>query len=146
MNHYGAQALKHWQTYLPQRYATLTDPNSFFSTLGDQAASQIADLTQQLAGPDLPDEGYLGKVGRLTAAKQQAEEIVLPELILIDPQTDDRTPEQLLTAAAAAAPASPLTPPAGWVPLVEDPTDPRWQQIAEEEAAMADDEDDAPNR
>jgi hypothetical protein len=125
MNHYGAQARKHWQTYLPNRYATISDPNSFFSTLGEQAAQQIANRQIELAGPDQPGEGYLDKLGRLNAAKQQAEEEILPELILIDPETD-------LLDSPNGTEASPSE--TSWTPLVEDPTDPRWQQIAQEEA------------
>ncbi|RLQ12686.1 hypothetical protein EAD96_00255, partial [Micromonospora sp. BL1] len=128
MNHYGAQAQRHWQTYLPQRYATIEDPNSFFSTLGEQAAQQIEQRTRELAGPDQPGEGYLGKLGRLNAAKQMAEEEILPELILIDPEIDSPTDE---TSSA------PTTADPAWTPLVEDPTDPWWQRVAEEE----DDED-----
>jgi hypothetical protein len=138
MNRYGAQAQRHWQTYLPNRYAALiadgTDPSSYFSTLGEQAAQQIEDLTRQLAGPDPTGEGYLDKLGRLNQARQAAEEQVLPELILIDPQTNETSP----TAAESPA-ADPQADPDDWIPMVEDPTDPRWQEIAEQEAAMNDD-------
>ncbi|MFG1804648.1 hypothetical protein ACGFI4_31345 [Micromonospora carbonacea] len=132
MNRYGAQAQKHWQTYLPQRYATIEDPNSFFSTLGEQAATAIEQRARELAGPDLPDEGYLGKLGRLNAAQRTAEEEILPELILIDPATDGPPDE---TPSASTMSAGPT-----WTPLVEDPNDPWWQRVAEEE----DDQDDDP--
>ncbi|MFF0256873.1 TnpV protein [Micromonospora zamorensis] len=138
MNRYGAQAQRHWQTYLPNRYAALiadgTDLNSFFSTLGDQATHQIEDLTRQLAGPDPAGEGYLDKLGRLNEARMAAEEQVLPELILIDPETNETSPAATQTPAA-----EPRTDQDDWIPMVEDPTDPRWQEIAEQEAAMNDD-------
>jgi hypothetical protein len=135
MNRYGAQAQRHWQTYLPNRYAALiaagTDLNSFFSTLGDQATQQIEDLARQLAGPDPAGEGYLDKLGRLNEARMAAEEQVLPELILIDPETSE------ISSASTQSPAAePGTEPEDWIPMVEDPTDPRWQEIAEQEAAM----------
>ncbi|MFG3423419.1 hypothetical protein [Micromonospora sp. NPDC048063] len=131
MNRYGAQAQRHWQTYLPQRYATIEDPNSFFSTLGEQAATAIEQRARELAGPDQPNEGYLGKLGRLNSAQQMAEEEILPELILIDPATDDPSSE---TPSASTTPASPT-----WTPLVEDPNDPWWQRVAEEEDDQNDD-------
>jgi hypothetical protein len=134
MNHYGAQALKHWQEYLPQRYATLSDPSSYFSTLGEQAATQIEQRSRELAGPDQPGEGYLAKLGRLNNAKMRAEEEILPDLILIDPETDDPDP-------ADDQPTAPATD--AWVPLTEDPTHPYWQQVAEEEDDLA---EDPPNR
>jgi hypothetical protein len=131
MNQYAAQAQRHWQTFLPRRYATLSDPSSYFSTLGQQAAEQIEDRTRQLAGPDQPGEGYLDKLGRLNNAKMRAEEEILPQLILIDPGTDDPPASDEAIAATS--------PPDEWVPLVEDPTHPYWQQVAEEEDALAED-------
>ena len=78
MNRYGAMARAHWARWLPQRYATISDPDSFFSTLGQETEQQIDDLATELAGDDQPGEDYLAKAGRLTAARSQAEEIVLP--------------------------------------------------------------------
>lgn len=60
--------------------------------MGRQAESQVLDLAEQLEGPDLPGEGYLEKVGRLNMARMQAEELVLREVILLEPEkaeTDD---------------------------------------------------------
>ena len=86
MNHYGTMAQRHWARWLPQRYATIQDPDSFFSTLGEEVAQQIGDLGLDLAGDDPPGEGYLEKVGRLNMARLQAEEIVLKERILLEPE------------------------------------------------------------
>ena len=86
MNRYGLMAQKHWARWLPARYALIEDPGSFFSELGTQAAQQIDDLAMQLAGDDQPGEGYLGKAGRLGQARHQAEEIVLADLILLEPE------------------------------------------------------------
>lgn len=101
MNSYGRQAMEHWRRWLPARYQLITDPWVFFSMLGQQAESQILELTDQLAGPDLPGEGYLEKVGRLNMAKNQAEEWVLREMILLDPEPEpesedlDENPQDL---------------------------------------------------
>jgi hypothetical protein len=89
VNHYAAIARRHWQQWLPERYAQIPDPDSFFSTLGQEAASQIADLMMDLAGDDPPGEDYLTKAGRLTAARSQAEEIVLNDLLPDPGQTPD---------------------------------------------------------
>ena len=48
----------------------------------------------QLAGPDPVGEGYLEKVGRLNAARMQAEEVVLRELILPAPSESDLEAEE----------------------------------------------------
>lgn len=96
MNHYAIRARDHWARWLPTRYAQLTDPDSFFTDLGDQAAQQIADLMMDLAGDDPPGETYLEKMGRLNIARLRAEEIVLPELILPPPEpgTGDPAPDR----------------------------------------------------
>ncbi len=86
MNYYGEMASRHWARWLPNRYAAIEDPDSFFSDLGSQAEARIDALADELAGDDQPGEGYLGKVGRLGQARRQAEEIVLPEMILPEPE------------------------------------------------------------
>jgi hypothetical protein len=95
VNRYGLMARGHWQTWLPQRYAAISDPDSFFSAIGQEAARQIDELTEQLAGAGQPGEGYLQTAGRLTAARSQAEEIILPQMILPEPETEtSKDPEE----------------------------------------------------
>lgn len=91
MNEYGRRALEHWLRTKPQELATMPDRVGFFSTLGETVASQVDELTDQLAGPDSPTEGFLGKVGRLRAAKAQAEEMVLGGVGVLD---DTRGPRR----------------------------------------------------
>jgi hypothetical protein len=88
MNQYGIQARQHWARWLPSRYKTIKDPETFFTELGMQTATQIADLMMDLAGDDPPGEDYLVKAGRLNMARLRAEEIVLPELILLPPEPE----------------------------------------------------------
>jgi hypothetical protein len=91
MNHYGLKARQHWARHLPRRFAAIQDPDQFFTQLGNQAAEEISDLTLQLAGDDQPGEGFLVKMGRLNMARLRAEEMVLPQLILLpgEPETED---------------------------------------------------------
>ncbi|WP_246858716.1 hypothetical protein [Citricoccus sp. SGAir0253] len=49
----------------------------------------MGELTVQIAGPDPTGETYLEKVGRLNAARMQAEEIVRAEMLT--PQAEDLT-------------------------------------------------------
>jgi hypothetical protein len=86
MNQYGEMARRHWARWLPGRYAAIDNLSNFFSDLGDEAESRIDSLADELAGDDRPGEGYLGKAGRLGAARHQAEQMVLAELILLDPE------------------------------------------------------------
>lgn len=85
MSEYARFAEKAWRRLTPTQYAALLDPKTFFSDLGEQAANQVALLARQIEGPDVPGETYFQKVGRLTAAKRAAEEIV---------RTDWLTPPQ----------------------------------------------------
>lgn len=87
MNRYCRLAMEHWQQADPARLAALDDPATFFSTLGDQVEKRVQELQEHLAGPDSPDETYLDKVGRLNAARLQAEEMALTELVWVQPPT-----------------------------------------------------------
>jgi hypothetical protein len=86
MNHYGAMARRHWARWLPGQYAAIEDPDSFFTDLGNEASDRIAELQSHLEGSPPAGEGYLERVGRLGQARRQAEEIVLHEMILLDPE------------------------------------------------------------
>jgi hypothetical protein len=86
MNHYGDMAREHWARWLPHQYAAIGDPDSFFSDLGSRASQKIAELASEFAGEARPGEGYLERVGRLGQARRQAEEIVLHDMILLEPE------------------------------------------------------------
>jgi hypothetical protein len=106
MNRYGAMMQRHWQRWLPEPYVEIRDPDSFFAVLGELVAQQVDELADDLAGDDLPGEGYLAKAGRLSAARRQAEEIILPELVLLPParEEDEGHHEDDTPATAQARP------------------------------------------
>ena len=123
MNRYGLMAQRHWAQWLPQRYATISEPDSYFSTLGQEAARQIEELTLELAGDDQPGEEYLAKAGRLTAARSRAEEIVLPQRVLPapEPQTSQDPDDGSLPAGSLA------------LPEVVDRSHPAWAEVNAEQ-------------
>ncbi|WP_314216584.1 TnpV protein [Pseudarthrobacter equi] len=92
MNKYGRQAQEAWKIASPTKYSQIPNPDEFFTNLGEQAQEQMDELQIKLAGPDPKGEGYLEKVGRLNAARNQAEEIVRYEL-LSPPETEDEEDE-----------------------------------------------------
>lgn len=118
MNQYGALAQRHWRQWLPNRCRTIADPHSFFSTLGEEVAQEIEDLSLELAGDDPPGEDYLAKLGRLNMARLRAQETVLRERVLLPPEGEAQDQE---------------LPASEWIPLVEDPDHPYWQQVASQE-------------
>jgi hypothetical protein len=95
MPSYANLARAHWQQWLPTRYAALPDPDRFFDDLGRQAEQQVVELWEQLKANDQAPAGedYLARVGRLNALKLQAEEIVLRDLVYLDPEPGADDPE-----------------------------------------------------
>jgi hypothetical protein len=88
MNYYGEMARRHWARWLPAQYAVIGDPGSFFTGLGSRAEARIDELAMEFAGDDQPGEGYLGKAGRLGEARHRAEQVVLAEMILLEPEPE----------------------------------------------------------
>jgi hypothetical protein len=123
VNRYGLMAQRHWAQWLPQRYATISEPDSYFSTLGQEVTQQIEELTLELAGDDQPGEEYLAKAGRLTAARSRAEEIVLPQRVLLAPEPE--TSEEL--EDRSQPPASPA------LPEIVDRGHPAWAEVNAEQ-------------
>lgn len=91
MNKYGTEAQTLWNRLAPTAVDEMEDSTEFFTNLGDLASGQVAEMTPRIAGPDSPQEGYLEKVGRLNAARNQAEEIVRAEVLM--PPADVRGPD-----------------------------------------------------
>lgn len=81
MSDYAAIAKTNWKRLTPSQYEALENPEAFFQNLADQAEEQINQLQLSLQGQDSPSEDFLAKWGRLNAAKQQAEEIVISEVL-----------------------------------------------------------------
>ena len=92
MNRYGVMARRHWARWLPRQYAAIGDPESFFTTLGEEAARQIDDLTDELAGETGQGGSYLTRVGQLVAARAIAEELILPHRVL--PQAEQAADDE----------------------------------------------------
>jgi hypothetical protein len=94
VNQYGEMARRHWARWLPGRFAAIGNPETFFTGLGEEAEQRITALAWELAGDDISGEGYLAKAGRLGEARHRAEQIVLAEMILLDPEpgADQGTP------------------------------------------------------
>ncbi len=92
MNTYGKFAQDTWQALAPSQYALIPDPEAWFTDLGKQAETAVVNLMMQLEGPDIKGGTYLEKVGRINAAKRQAEEIIRAEMLT--PQQEDLEDEE----------------------------------------------------
>jgi hypothetical protein len=93
MNHHGEQAKRHWSRYLPASYGRLEDPETFFANLGDQADTEIEELYQEYAGPEIPGESAEDKQERLTQAMNRATEEVYAYLVTPSPASQGEPQE-----------------------------------------------------
>lgn len=91
MNKYAQLLKRQWETADPTYVSSLSDPTEHFSQMGERVQEEVLELLPSLEGTDPAEENYLQKVGRLNAARQQAEEIVLAEYQppTNSPETDD---------------------------------------------------------
>ena len=88
LNYYGELIRRQWEGCLPDIYQQIRDPGAFFAILGEVIAQRVDEHADYLAGDDPRDEDYLGKVARLTIARDRAQERVLGEYLLIPPSED----------------------------------------------------------
>ena len=91
MNRFGRLAQDRWMKMAPATYAQISDTNRHFSTLGEEAEAAWIELSDELAGPDVPGESYLEKVGRLNNARKRAEEVIQADWLT--PRAQDQEPE-----------------------------------------------------
>ena len=127
MNRYGVMARRHWARWLPEQYAAIGDPESFFTTLGEEVARQIDDLTDELTGETGQGDSYLARVSQLVAARAIAEELILPQRVL---------PEAELTADDDQ---EDVKPECGEWPVVVDRGYPSWAEVNVEQQERAHD-------
>jgi hypothetical protein len=86
MNRHGEKAMAHWKRWLPTRFSRITEPETFFTNLGEEIEIRKQELTAAIAGDDPPNESYMEKLGRLGEAELTAEGQALRELALLEPE------------------------------------------------------------
>jgi hypothetical protein len=118
MNRYGQKAWDHWRRWRPTMLAGIEDPETFFSTLGQQVEQQIDQLADQIAGPDRPGETPMQKIGRLREARMSAESDILRQEVLL-PQENDEDSDPAASRLGE------------WITDQPDPDDPISQQQAQ---------------
>jgi hypothetical protein len=130
VNRYGVMARQHWARWLPRQYAAIGDPDSFFTTLGEEVARQIDDLADDLAGEIGQGDSYLARVGQLVAARALAEELILPQRVLprAEQAADDEQGHQENVKSAP-----------GERPVVVDRGHPSWAEVNVEQQERAHD-------
>jgi hypothetical protein len=90
---YARLAQQHMATWLPARYRQIDDPDAYFTRLGEEIATQVEALETTLAATEPASEDYVVRVGQLRAARIQAEEIVLADLVWLPPENPEHQTE-----------------------------------------------------
>lgn len=89
MNRYGTLAMAHWTRWLPTRVALIppAEREDFFTQLGVEISDQILATEEAiLAAAELSGLEFVQRAGRLTAIHRQAEEMVLAQMVFLDPE------------------------------------------------------------
>ena len=89
MNRYGQLALDHSRNHRPAAYSQIPDPNDFFAEAGETIATAISDMRDQILGPPRPGEDLEAYRHRGYQAWSTAEEIVLADHHLLQPETTE---------------------------------------------------------
>lgn len=88
MSHLVIRTEQHWRTYLPHTYAAISNKETFFRQLVDEAHAQIIDLAVALRGDDPANEPFAQKLARYEAARANAEAQIIRELLLLPIESD----------------------------------------------------------
>jgi hypothetical protein len=89
MNMWGELAMRHWREHLPERFAALEDPVTFFTQLGEEADARYLEVRDAVLAGRNPNDGTTtwAEFQALTAqADQQAQEMVETEMIYLSPE------------------------------------------------------------
>lgn len=112
---YGLRALSYVREYCPTRFATITDPVSFFSDLATQMRDQVLAIEGSLSLAHKPGEDWVQGVGEANMTHLMAEEQVFSEMLYqampteVTPGEEDDPRDE--TGAYRGGPA-------GWEPLL----------------------------
>jgi hypothetical protein len=109
-----------WPWFGPQWYEQVEDLDAYLAAYWCALHLSADELSELLAGDDLPGEGYLAKAARLTAARHQAEEIISHEYRPPAEDEDDGDEDD--------GPA-----PTGERPVVVDRSHPSWADVDAEQ-------------
>lgn len=93
MSSFERTARQNWQGLAPSAVEQMENPDEFFRAKAQEAQEMFDAILPGIEGPDVPGESYLEKVGRLNAARLQAEATV-NEQVLTPPQDEQEELEE----------------------------------------------------
>lgn len=81
MNTYGLRAQRYYRRWAPLALAEITDPETFFTDLGEQIQGQVLQVSQEMESTLDPTVPYLERVAQLRAVQRDAEEVAMTDLV-----------------------------------------------------------------
>lgn len=81
MNVYGLRAQRYYSRWAPTALTKISDPETYFTELGEQIQSQVLMMTEEMESDLDPAAPYLDRVAQLRAVQRDAEEVAMTELI-----------------------------------------------------------------
>ena len=91
MNRYGQMALDHNRLYRRDPYSQIPDPEVFFAEAGETIAAEVTRLRDEILGPIRSDENPEDYRLRSYQALATAEELILADLFLFQPDPSSET-------------------------------------------------------
>lgn len=89
MNQYGKMLQTQHRIARPSEHAQITDPERFFSEIGEQVQSEISEMRDRMLGSQQPGESLEDYRLRSYQALSAAAEIVLTDHYLTIPESDE---------------------------------------------------------
>jgi len=86
MNRHGRMAYDHTSQHQPKSFASMADPITHFSRLGEEVENLVSTLRDQLLGSLRPSESLEDYRQRCYQARRQAEEVALAEMVWTEPE------------------------------------------------------------
>lgn len=91
MNHYGRLALEHNRRHRPRSYSQISDPTGFFHEAGEAIQADVSRVRDEILRNPMPHESPEGFRLRSYQALATAEELVLADHHLFQPESDEGT-------------------------------------------------------
>ena len=88
MNRYAQIALDQHRRHRPLEHSLIDDPTQFFTEIGEQIQADVTNLRDEILGPPRPDESIEDYRHRSYQALATAEELVLADHWLFQPETE----------------------------------------------------------
>ena len=91
MNRYGQMALDHNRRHRPDAYSQIPDPEDYFAGAGEAIAAEVIRLRDEILGRMRPGENPEDYRLRSYQALATAEELILADHFLFQPDTSGET-------------------------------------------------------